>query len=191
MTSSNSVLSPAFSSNAPVSANSNTEPAAAFRGCPRRCLLVKVPPESVPTDACVQKAFIPVNKISLSKHMLQPAAPRSLQHSHRVGGKRTGIHFAHGSADLSHSWMCMRVSLCAFVGFVSVGDPSAACGNKELVPGAEHLHRRTSAFTHVFMNTCFVNRHYGLALAKGHAISFHAVECVYLELQSIFKARSG
>lgn len=87
--------------------------------------------------------------------------------------------------------MCTRVSLCAFVGFVRVGDPSAACGNKELVPGAKHLHRRTSLFTRVFMNARFVNRRYGLALAKGHAISFHAAECVYLELQSIFKARSG
>lgn len=87
--------------------------------------------------------------------------------------------------------MCTRVSLCAFASFVRVGDPSAAYGNKELVPGAKHLHRRTSVFMRVFMNACFVNRHYGLALTKGHAISFHVAECVYLELQSIFKARSG
>lgn len=76
--------------------------------------------------------------------MLQPAAPRLLQHSHR-GGKRTGIHSAHYSADLSHSCVCEHVcvcvSVCAFVSIVYVWDASAACGNKELISRAKHLYQ--------------------------------------------------
>ncbi|MED6244175.1 hypothetical protein ATANTOWER_028680 [Ataeniobius toweri] len=55
-----------------------------------RCLLVGLPLESVPTDACVLKAFIPMNKISLSKHVSPGGPPFAVEFT-MTGGKGQGF----------------------------------------------------------------------------------------------------
>lgn len=134
-----------------------------------------------------------MNKISLSKHMLQPAAPRSLQHSHSVcgsGKRETGIHSAHNSADLSHS--CVYVCVSAFVYLWALFMWET---HQQLVETKNwYLGPKTSvsvyAYMHVFMKMCHLNSDY--AYTDKAWVVFYAAQLVYLCCESIFvKALCG